>query len=56
VPAALFEDEGELVARFGPPVYVQADQAGVAGDGEAAEQVMRRIAALLPEHLRGPYR
>jgi hypothetical protein len=51
VPAALFEDEGGLVARFGAPLYVHAVR-----DGEASAQVMRRIAALLPERLRGAYR
>jgi hypothetical protein len=56
VPAALFEDEGGLVARFGAPLHVRAEQARAAGDAEASEQVMWQIAALLPAHLRGPYR
>ena len=53
LPAAMWEDDQGLVARFGPPLVVTAEGSGPEADRAAARQVMRRIAALLPESLQG---
>jgi hypothetical protein len=58
LPAGIFESEGTLCLHFGP-IYMLPDVRGLnpaAFDRQAAEQVMRKIAPLLPEHLQGVYR
>lgn len=64
VPVGIFEDlpSGEgpstvLVARFGAPFQLEApDVPREERDRALGDQLMRAIAALLPEELRGPYR
>ncbi len=58
LPAAISEDPpGQLLVRFGPVFHLpQPTGSGkVAADDWAASQVMGRLAALLPEALRGEY-
>jgi hypothetical protein len=57
VPAALFEGDGALCLRFGPPEPLPAAGPRPAGalDRAVADHVMRAIAALLPPRLRGEY-
>ncbi len=56
-PVAAFEADGQLRFRFGP--RFRLSQSATAGsqaqDREAAEQVMRAIATLLPGHLGGDF-
>ena len=57
LPAAVFETDGVLTIRFGPPFAIQLPQ-GVdkrQRDRLARDQVMSHIGRLLPEHMRGPY-
>jgi len=57
LPAGVFEAEGALWARFGAPIRGPLDSGGSAEarDRAAAHQIMRAIAACLPDPLRGPY-
>lgn len=55
LPAVMFEDEQGLVVRFGEPLLVRATERGATTDHTLATTVMQRIAALLPEDLRGVY-
>ncbi len=52
LPVGFAEEEGRLRCRVGPPFRPEA----AGGDAEAAEDAMRRIAALLPERMRGRFR
>jgi hypothetical protein len=59
LPAAVSEDPvGQLVVRYGPIFELAQPPAGgkSAADDWTAVQVMGRLAALLPEELRGGYR
>jgi hypothetical protein len=51
VPAGFAEEEGRLRCRVGAPFRL--DRGG--GDADAAEEVMGRIAALVPERMRGRF-
>jgi hypothetical protein len=57
VPAGVFEAEGTLCVRFGPPIVGPLGPEGTpdARDRLTAGRVMEAIAACLPDHLRGPY-
>lgn len=50
LPAAVWWDGRRLRGRFGPAWHPTERD-----DGVLREEMMRRIAALLPEHLRGPF-
>ncbi|HEY0409535.1 MAG TPA: hypothetical protein VGE42_04635 [Candidatus Dormibacteraeota bacterium] len=52
LPVGFAEEEGRLRCRVGSPFH--PDRGG--GETEAAEEAMRRIAALLPERMRGRFR
>lgn len=56
-PVAVYEAEGALCAAFGPRfrLAVDADQTAETRDQAASCQVMRAIAGLLPEALRGQF-
>jgi hypothetical protein len=57
LPCGVYEDEGVLVARFGPPFTIELP-AGVPKedrDGLARDQVMAHIGRLLPPSMWGPY-
>lgn len=57
LPAGVYEEEGRLCLRFGPPHALDVP-AGLTADEKdrlAAERVMRPIAALLPAALRGDF-
>jgi hypothetical protein len=51
LPVGVAEVEGGIRVRVGAPFRLRTRD-----DGAAAEEVMRRIAALLPERMRGGYR
>jgi hypothetical protein len=51
LPVGFFEDEAGIRARVGDPFRLDTRD-----DGTASEEVMRRIAVLLPERMRGRYR
>lgn len=57
VPAGVYEEEGVLTARFGPPVRVDVPAGIEKGerDAPAREQVMVSIGRLLPRELWGAY-
>lgn len=57
LPAALFEEEGALTVRFGPPFQIRIPERGKKGDRDrlARGQVMVNIGRLLPRHLWGAY-
>ena len=55
LPVGVFENEGRLIVRFGPPFKLE-DQLPARPDDQAVSTlIMRAIAALLPVHLRGDY-
>ncbi|HEX3604699.1 MAG TPA: hypothetical protein VH134_02165 [Candidatus Dormibacteraeota bacterium] len=51
LPVGFAEEGGRLRCRVGAPLLLD----GPGGDREAAEEAMRRIAALLPERMRGAH-
>lgn len=51
LPAGVYEEGGRLCVCFGPVFRLEAGQE----DQAASRQVMERIAALLPEKMRGPF-
>jgi hypothetical protein len=57
VPAGVYEEAGEFCLRFGPGYQLSVPTGLPANEKEraAAGQVMRRIAALVPARLRGPF-
>lgn len=57
VPAAIYEAEGALCVCFGPHFYleVSSELPAAERDLQASRQVMRAIACLLPEELRGEF-
>ena len=57
VPVGVFEENGRLTARFGPPFVpaVEDSAAHTETDRQVADQVMGTIARLVPERLRGPW-
>ncbi len=57
LPCGVYEEEGVLTARFGPPFFVDLPQttAKEERDRLAREQVMARIGRLLPQPMWGPY-
>jgi 1-acyl-sn-glycerol-3-phosphate acyltransferase len=58
IPTGLYEEEGRLVAEFGAPLSPTVPSGMSREDADRAirEQIMRAIAGLLPEPLRGAYR
>jgi hypothetical protein len=55
LPVGVFEDEGRLVIRFGRPYILAVPDGAGDVDRAAVKQVMRRIAELLPEGMRGVF-
>jgi hypothetical protein len=57
VPAAVFETDGQLTARFGPAFVpdIATRETRTELDRVVSNQVMGAIARLLPERLRGPW-
>jgi hypothetical protein len=57
LPAGVYEEEGVLCARFGPPFFVDLPGTGAKGERDrlAREQVMAHIGRLLPQPMWGPY-
>jgi len=55
LPVGVFEDDGRLVIRFGKPYILTLPEGTEDVDRAACEEVMRRIAELLPEGMRGVY-
>lgn len=57
VPAAIYESDGALCVRFGPhfSLEVSSELPAAERDLQASCQVMRAIASLLPEGLRGEF-
>jgi len=55
LPVGVFEDDGRLVIRFGNPYELHIKEGQVDLDLAVADQVMRKIAELLPEGMRGVY-
>jgi len=56
VPAGLYEEEGVLVARLGPPVPLGPEEGGKAQRfARARDRAMLAIGRLLPPHLWGDY-
>lgn len=58
VPAGLFEENGVLTVRFGPPFSLQLPSAGsrVERDRHARQQLMVAIGRLLPQEMWGYYK
>lgn len=58
IPVGLYEEDGRLVAHFGVSMTPEVPRGASREDADRLirEQVMRAIAALLPEALRGAYR
>ena len=57
LPAGLYEQDGVLTARFGPPFHVQIPQEADKGERDrlAGRQIMVAIGRLLPRSLWGDY-
>jgi len=57
LPVGVFENDGQLTARFGPTFAPKLEYSGSRDeiDRVLADQVMASIARLLPERLRGPW-
>jgi len=57
LPVGIFEEEGALIASFGPPFSIQVPRSVEKGERErlASEQVMVAIGRLLPSELWGVY-
>jgi 1-acyl-sn-glycerol-3-phosphate acyltransferase len=55
LPVGVFENDGRLVIRFGRPYILAVPDGGEDVDRTAVEQVMRQIAELLPEGMRGVF-
>ncbi len=57
LPAGLYEEEGALTVRFGPPFHTEIPKEAEKGDRDrlAREQVMVNIGRLLPRPLWGAY-
>jgi hypothetical protein len=57
LPCGVYEEEGVLTARFGPPFFIDLPQAAAKEERDrlAREQVMARIGRLLPRPMWGPY-
>lgn len=55
LPIGVYEEDGRLVIRFGEPYILDPAADPDNMDAEITRQVMRRIAALLPEGMRGVY-
>ena len=51
----IFRNRPRIEVHFGHPVDLGGLDPDGEGAAEATERIMRRIAALLPEDLRGPY-
>lgn len=56
LPVGVYEQEGRLIIRFGKPYVLVNPEGAVDADRAACDAVMRRIAELLPEGMRGVYR
>lgn len=57
LPVAVYEDENRFCMRFGPCFSIQVSESMTSKeqDFHAIQQVMRQIARLMPERLRGEY-
>ncbi len=57
LPVGIFEEEGRLIASFGPPFSIQVPRSVEKGERErlASQQVMVAIGRLLPRELWGVY-
>jgi len=55
LPVGVFEENERLVIRFGKPYVLTLPEGTADVDRAACDEVMRRIAALLPEGMRGEY-
>lgn len=55
LPVGVYEEEGKLVLNFGHPYLLQLPEKMENLDEWAINQVMGKIAAQLPEEMRGPY-
>jgi 1-acyl-sn-glycerol-3-phosphate acyltransferase len=57
LPAGIYEENGVLTVRFGPPFRMQPPQGAAREerDGLAREQLMLHIGRLLPQHMWGTY-
>lgn len=57
LPAGIYEEEGALTARFGPPFHIELPEGAEREERDrlAREQVMARIGRLLPQPMWGPY-
>jgi len=57
LPCGVYEEEGVLTARFGPPFFIDLPQAAAKEERDrlAREQVMAHIGRLLPRPMWGPY-
>ncbi len=57
LPCGIYEEEGVLTARFGPPFFVDLPETAAKGERDrlAREQVMAGIGCLLPQPMWGPY-
>jgi len=57
LPVGIFEEEGRLIASFGPPFSIQVERSVEKGERDrlASQQVMVAIGRLLPRELWGAY-
>ena len=55
LPVGVYEESGRLVVNFGAPFLLEIPKDTVHLDMDIINQVMRHIAVLLPEEMRGPY-
>jgi 1-acyl-sn-glycerol-3-phosphate acyltransferase len=55
LPVGVFEDEERLIIRFGRPYVLALPEGTEDVDRAASDEVMRRIAELLPEGMRGVF-
>ena len=55
LPVGVYEEDKRLVIKFGKPYILDEPSIHAEIDRQVADQVMRKIAALLPEKMRGVY-
>lgn len=55
LPVGVYEEEGKLVLKFGPPYHLNIPGNGGDLDERITHQVMGKIAEQLPDEMLGPY-